>query len=337
MQEVQLQDIVRQSLQHVGISLKEALSASKEDEEECGAFIGAVAELSESLVGDVVAKLDSSADSFGGDMAAVREIVADCERKRSDFLVAADGSLEAVDSARFTEGSAHYLGLKRSAIAEARRLAEQVKRLDEGFKDLDGLLSRFQTIVVASRIEVAKTKALIGVNTTVQGMIVLTDRIEADVGSAMATTKDFIRAASLAIGEYAAADVGASGEDRLTSTLERVEEDVGSLDAARVAVRKAVDGFSLYSADFVTLARKASELVERLRSLAGRLGSVRSELAALKDRAREGLGPDARELKSDRLRKMVERFTIFTHKKTAGEIGRFDVEAGVEAGEVTLF
>jgi hypothetical protein len=34
---------------------------------------------------------------------------------------------------------------------------------------------------------------------------------------------------------------------------------------------------------------------------------------------------------------MVERFTIFTHKKAAGEIGRFDVETGVEAGEITLF
>ena len=34
---------------------------------------------------------------------------------------------------------------------------------------------------------------------------------------------------------------------------------------------------------------------------------------------------------------MVERFTIFTHKKTAGTIGRFAVEEGGEAGEVTLF
>jgi hypothetical protein len=335
MQEVQLQDIVRQSLQHVGISLKEVLTAS--DEGEGLAFVAAVAELSEALVGDVVAKLDSSAASFGKDMAAVRDIVSGCERKRSDFLVGAEGSLGAVDSARFTEGSARYLDLKRSAIASSRKLSEQVKSLDESFKNLDSLLSRFQTIVVASRIEVAKTRALLGVNTTVQEMILLTDRIEADVGNAMETTKDFIRAASSAIGEYAASDVGESGEGKLTATLERVEEDVGSLDAARLAVRKAVNDFSLYTADFIKLTRNASELLDRLGSLSGRLGSVRAQLGALKEGARAELGPESRELKSDRLRKMVERFTIFTHKKAAGAIGRFDVEAGADAGEVTLF
>jgi hypothetical protein len=37
------------------------------------------------------------------------------------------------------------------------------------------------------------------------------------------------------------------------------------------------------------------------------------------------------------MRRMVEQFTIFTHKKAAGDIGRFAVEEGREAGEVTIF
>jgi len=348
MQEIQHQDIVRQSLQHVGISLREALSASGEArmatagsapgtaaEAEARSFVAAVAELSGALVDDVVGKLESSASSFGQDMSDVRAIVSRCERERSDFLVGADASLTAVDSARFTEGSARYLERKRSVIAAARRLSDQVKGLDDSFKTLAGLLSRFQNIVVASRIEVAKTRALVGVSTTVQGMIQLTDRIESDVASAMETTKTFIRAASAAIGEYAAAEGGA--DDRLTSTLGRIESDIGSLDEARISARKAVDGFSLYTADFIVLSREAADLVGQLRSLSGRLGAVRAELGSLKDELRSGLGPESLELHNDRLRTMVERFTIFTHKKAAGEIGRFEVEEGAQAGEVTLF
>jgi hypothetical protein len=341
MQEVQHQDIVRQSLQHVGISLREALSASAEPgaagapEGEFLAFVAAVAELSAALVDDVMAKLDSSASSFGEDMAAVREIVSVCERERSDFLIHASDSFKAVDSARFTEGSARYLERKRSAIGAARRLADQVKGLDESFKSLASLLSRFQTIVVASRIEVAKTRALVGVSTTVQGMIQLTDRIEADVGQAMETTKSFIKAASAAIGEYASADGG--GDERLTSTLRRIEADIGCLDEARRSAREAVEGFSLYTADFITLTRESADLVGQLRALSARLGKVHADLGSLKDDIRVRLSPEELELHSDRLRSMVERFTIFTHKKAAGEIGRFDVEEGAAAGEITLF
>ena len=336
MQEIQHQDIVRQSLQHVGISLGEALASPVDgtvEATETLAFVGAVSELSETLVGDVVAKLQASASSFGEDMAAVRAIVGGCERERSDFLVNAAASLGGVDLARFAEGSARYLALKRSVIASARRLADQVKGLDDSFKGLAGLLSRFQTIVVASRIEVAKTRALVGVTTTVQGMIQLTDRIESDVGSAMDTTKDFIRATSAAIIEYS----DAGSDERLTSTLDRVQKDIGSLDQARVSVRAAVEGFSLYTADFIKLTREASSLLDQLRALSSRLEISRADLASLKDDVRAGLAPEDREPRSDRLRKMVERFTIFTHKKAAGEIGRFAVEAGAEAGEVTLF
>ena len=66
----------------------------------------------------------------------------------------------------------------------ASRLTDHVAALDGSFKSLAELLSRFQNIVVASRIEVAKTKALAGVATTVGGMITLTGRIETDVGAA---------------------------------------------------------------------------------------------------------------------------------------------------------
>jgi hypothetical protein len=332
MQEIQHQDIVRQSLQHVGISLEEARAAPADDAEGL-AFIGAVAELSESLVDDVIQKLDASAVVFGEDMAAVRAIVAACERERSGFLVSSGESLAAVDSASFTAGSSRYLSLKRIVISAARRLSDQVKGLDESFKGLASLLSRFQTIVVASRIEVAKTRALVGVSTTVQEMIQLTSRIEADVGGAMDTTKDFIRAASAAIGEYAEGE----GDERLAATLRKVAGDIEALDQARVSVREAVDGFSLYTPDFIKLAHSAAELLDQLHALSSGLGVARSDLASLKEGARSGLPPEAHALKSDRLRRMVERFTIFTHKKAAGDIGQFVVEAGAEAGEVTLF
>ena len=84
----------------------------------------------------------------------------------------------------------------------ASRLTDHVAALEGSFKGLAALLSRFQNIVVASRIEVAKTKALAGVVNTVGGMVTLTERIATDVTAAMDTTKDFTTVANDAIGGY---------------------------------------------------------------------------------------------------------------------------------------
>jgi hypothetical protein len=340
MGEIQHQDIVRQSLQHVGISLEEAREAAAEDP----TFVSAVAELSGSLVEEVVGRLDEAARSFGSDVDMVSSIVGESERKRAEFL-RAHASVEAcADSKAFEKGSERYLVLKRGVVSMASRLTDHVAALDGSFKSLAELLSRFQNIVVASRIEVAKTKALAGVATTVGGMITLTGRIETDVGQAMDTTKDFTRIAVESIGGYSvgggAGWSAKSGDEdaRLVSTLREVEEDVASLSQAQEALRCAISDFSLYTGEFIGLISGSGNELGRLRDLIERLRAVGARLRDLESSIGPAIGRvESQGADSERLRRMVERFTIFTHKKTAGTIGRFAVEEGGEAGEVTLF
>jgi hypothetical protein len=335
MAEVQLQDIVRQSLQHVGISLQEARASAAASDGESAAFVAAVAELSENLIEDITGKLGASAESFGRDMEAVSAIVGASEQSRSGYL---EGSRERASDAEtldFRQRSGRYLELKRVVVGISSRLADQVSGLTGSFKGLSNLLSRFQNIVVASRIEVAKTRALAGVANTVGGMIALTDRIAADVGEAMETTKAFTALANEALDEYTM-DGGAAGE-KLVSTLASVEADMGRLFRAKDSLRAAIDDFSLYTDDFIGLIGRAGGALARLRGLVDRLRSVGSSLDELKTSIREGLDPEAAEIEPERMRRMVERFTIFTHKKAAGAIGRFAVEEGRDAGEVTIF
>jgi hypothetical protein len=344
MGEIQLQDIARQSLQHVGISLEEARSsalsgASPDGGHDDGnlAFISAVAELSENLIDDVVAKLDASARAFGSDMNVVSTIVGDCEKRRSGFLAGSMDEVDSIDPGTFQRSCNRYLELKRSVVSMSSRLAGYVENLDRSFKGLAVLLARFQNIVIASRIEVAKTKALAGVANTVGGMITLTDRIATDVGEAIETTKGFNVLAREAMSGYAQDSRGSSEEKKLISTLEAVERDMTSLLKTRDSVREAIDAFSLYTEDFIELIGRTGSELSGLRSLIDRLRAVGANLGNLIETIRENLGPESAVVESDRMRRMVERFTIFTHKKAAGDIARFAVEEGGEAGAVTLF
>jgi len=368
MQGIQLQDIIRQSLQHVSISLEEARRSAAEvdallrdDAEGEGelaraeelAYVAAIADLSSSLIEDIVGQLDVGAEGFASHVERVKGIIAEVEGRRVSYVAVSSRATGGVtDTMAFAEGSSRYLSIKKSVIGASRRLAEQVKVLDESFRGLASLLSRFQNIVVASRIEVAKNRALAGVTTTVQGMIHLTDRIGDDVSGAMTTTKDFIKVASAAIVSYAGSGGGdqrqassleaedEGGEaDRLQATLRRVESDIDCLNGAKISVAKTLDGFSLYTPEFLALIAEARGELDLIRGLSSRLKEARGDLLALKASVDAELGPDAAAgaIKNERLRSVIERFTIFTHKKTAGEIGNFDVEEGTEAGEITLF
>jgi hypothetical protein len=335
MGEIQLQDIVRQSLQHVGISLTEARSAAESGEDRAPAFIAAVAELSEDLVSDIARKIGASADAFGTDMDAIRDLVAACDRRRADFFSNGEKTFTTIDSDSFTKGSARYLELKRGVLSMASSLAYQVKGLDDSFKGLAALLTRFQNIVVASRIEVAKTRALDGVATTVRGMVELTGRIEADVEAAMGMTKEFIKLSQSAVGAFASSE--AADGARLVSVLEELGLEIKTLQGRRDTIHSAVLSFELYTPGFISLVERARGDVASLRALEEGLGAVGASLRFLEDSLRAGMGPGESEPEPERMRRMVERFTIFTHKKAAADIGNFDVEAGTESGEVTLF
>jgi hypothetical protein len=334
MNEIQLQDIVRQSLQHVGISLEEArASAARDDGSE--SFVAAVAELSEGLIDDICSKLESSASAFGSDMEAVTSIVGASESSRASFLEGGRSGPAEAEPFEFARSSERYLELKRVVVAMSSRLSEQVKGLSNSFKGFSALLARFQNIVVASRIEVAKTKALAGVATTVGGMVALTAKIEADLGEAVETTKAFTALSSGAIAEYSQSYEAEGG--KLVSTLAAADEDMARFFGAKTALRESIDHFSLYTADFIRLIDQARDALAKLRALTESLEGVGGSLSDLKSGIQQGLGPDAKAVEPERIRRMVERFTIFTHKKAAGDIARFAVEEGRDAGEVTLF
>lgn len=371
MQGIQLQDIIRQSLQHVTISLREAESVAREADscevgslggpgpaqpsEGCGAgrnedlaFVASIAELAASLIQDVIDQLDSGAEAFSDQIQSVREIVEGVETRRLGFVSSFGGSADTVGSAsgNFAHGSSRYLELKKKVIQTSRRLSEQVKDLDESFRGLAGLLSRFQNIVVASRIEVAKNRSLSGVANTVQGMVLLTDRIGSDVGEAMDTTKDFIRVAYTAIADYAGGEgLGrASGRDspeadRLQATLHKVEGDIESLARSRRGLGDALGAFLLYTPAFLSLLAKARDQLGVMTGFSDQLGHLKEESLALRESVAAMVGSEtsAATIRNERLRAMIEKFTIFTHKRTAGEIGSFEVEEGVGAGEITLF
>ena len=348
MGEVQLQDIVRQSLQHVGISLAEARKRPRQRDRGRG-LRGRRRRADPGLIEEVAAKLEASAGSFAADIGS-----GELDRGREREKAPRPTSSRNRRSARWTRKASRTA---RSAISSSsatwRRDGLAPDRQRRGTRSAVSRASRpsFRASRTSSSPRASRSprpRPLAGVATTVGGMIELTERIEADVGAAMGTTKDFTRLAMrrhrrLFGRSRVRRRRGRRGRAaRIDSPGDRAghSSPIGRPALAARRYRGILVVYRGIHRPHSSRRRRADAAPSPRRGpQVGGLEPPRAQgLTPVRPQSSAGAGAIAvPAVDSERLRRMVERFTIFTHKKVAGSIGRFAVEEGGQAGEVTIF
>jgi len=341
MQEVQLQDIIRQSLDHVRLSLTAAKPEGAEarrdaiDPDEERAFLVEISRLSASLLDDISGQVRASLERFNGGIAGVNAVMDSVEASRSAIIAARSG----VGGGDYRSRADSYIGAKELAISSASAISDNVRRLDERFKEMDAILARFKSIVTASRIETARNKALAIVTNTVMGMMDLTERLTEDVASAGGVTRSFGKSLASGMSDYL------SGAERymeiLKAEIDALQGKFVHIDENRKQLWSTESDFMPFSDVFFKAIGEASSSVDRIASLALELENMRDDLTAYANAAPGATGGDAASsIHSERLRAIVDRFTIFAHKQTAARITRLETDADgstAESGDVTLF
>ncbi|HTH12809.1 MAG TPA: hypothetical protein VMB23_00330, partial [Spirochaetia bacterium] len=231
---------------------------------------------------------------------------------------------------------------RETAYRKSHGLQKSAADLVESLQSFDGLLAMFRNIDLASRIQVARQSALSSMKDNAQEMTLLTGKIGTDVGRAITLT-DTIHTAVGDILEthrsqaLARARLDATFDSELQEILVRLQvvrtDLLGVIQGGQVFTQGFLDQFSRTSEDLTTL----DALVAAIEAQKGELGRVKGAVSARKAQLLKARGLDSWTLENQKLRAMVERFTIFTHKKFAAELGNFDIEAAADSGDVTLF
>ncbi|MFA6507342.1 MAG: hypothetical protein WCT14_14685 [Treponemataceae bacterium] len=350
METVQLQDIVRQSLDHVIMALDE-IDAISSDGVDDFIFASRLAELSCAMVRDVRESIAKAASTFKTKALIISDIVEDGEQRRRALLEETFGSNDSGSAAASFKNASEtlrsissqveiYLKTKDSLASNGGLLTSAVESLDAGFREFGKILNRFKNIDVASRIEVAKQQSLQSMSDTVVEMSGLTDRIGHDVSEAMLATRGFILETKSAIQTY----TEVSGDEAALIAQSQMGLSSSHDGLARIndSLKDGAQNFSLFTKDFIALLAASSKdsasfdrLIEELDVAVEKLTAFWKATDAELDR--KGVDRSIEGMHSPRFKEVIERFTIYAHKQAAADIGGFLVESGSELGEVTLF
>ena len=348
MQGVQLQDIIRQSLDHVRLSLRalepDALAGNGNgrgvhaDEAEERAFLAEITRLSSTLLDDIHSQVIASLARFESSIEAINSLVSEVESHRDEDVNRRRACDDSVD---FAVIAADYLTVTDAAARQSLRIGEGVRKLDERFRAVNSILTRFKNIVTASRIETARNKALAIVSNTVQGMMDLTERLGLDIAEAGSVTRSFSKAMNAEMGDYL--NDLSDRQELIRTEIGRMSQQFRQFEESRISLCDAESAFQPFSTGFVGAIQNAATETRRISALADELASMRDELSVYAEATggsdQAGLDLDIR---NERLKSIVERFTIFTHRQEAVRIAHLgvDIDSGadlVESGEVTLF
>jgi len=357
METVQVHDIVRQSLDHVVMALDELEPVSNvcsdhpQPDTDDMVFLRRLASLSLTMLGSVQTELATAIGRFTDRSRHILHIVELGEKRRRDLL---DGSFGADDSGRASRSFsqavetlssvssqvASYMRTKESIASNGKALADMVGSLDIRFKEFSKILNRFRTIDVASRIEVAKQSVLVSMRDTVVEMSALTDRIGGDVEEAVLTTRGFIEETRASMISYSA--VSGNGTNIVEEAGDRLFEAVRRLEQLKESIKGSARSFTLFTPEFIGMLEDTSREIRSMDALQSSLDAIIAEFEKYRHvceacMVSRGLSPQDDGVHSERFREIIDRFTIYAHKRAAADLGGFQVEAGAGLGEVTLF
>lgn len=351
MESVQTQDIVQQSLNHVLMALEELEGLENGENTDPLVFRKNLCELSASILADAGQHLQENVDKIKENARLIANVLEEGEKRRNYLIDEySRKSMENCESCIFSQAAQKldevnkdigaHLKTKQLIARNGERLASTVEALETRFKAFIRIISRFKTINIASRIEVAKQSGLPGMQDTVHEMSRLTEKISEDVQKALDATGQFIGESKLSIVDF---NLQAEEEATRTGRIQESFFDIRrELNLLRENILRETQNFNLFTPGFTTEIYRAGEKIKDFEILIDKLvetQTVFSQSAEVHRQKLESKNIDDSldSIDSERLRSIIQRFTILAHKKAGGQLAEVEVEEGHIHDEVVFF
>ncbi len=358
MEGIQMQDIIRQSLDDVLLAVKKIRTTdaamSPEERMEIHTANEQILLLSSRCLEKIKNKLDDSISVFTGNRDKANKILTEIDRTR-DVFVHNDGHRtaqierlkECMDGAvdnfnQFTALLQSYQSVQARVLDSVSNIQDSVHNMDTCFSGFLPIISTLQYVAIAQRIEVARNVAISSIKDTVEHMSELILNTKANVDTAQKQLLEFTETCNTQIKTF----LDESGHDKKTFTSVSSEKKVfqDKLSTIYDGLFDAIEHFSVYTPEFFDCYNSIAERIDHLNELSKRLFTAKCDLDCIyreNTTAKKALIKQYnlvdKGIQDTKIKEFLEYFTITDDKLEAGSIAGIKVSGGADAGDITFF
>jgi len=362
METVQEQDILRQSLEHVLLLMQEYIQISQTNEFEeadLQVFQGQCLSIALSIVEDVEHRISRCVEVFRRSRESIEGILQIGEKIRSEIV--------RQDLSQGEQGGVirnlkeiyilieklgtqleQFIRERQQLVSMGGQITFRLSTLLTYFKKQDRLVQRLKTVDMAARIEIAKYPVLRSIKNTIMSMSELIETIGRDLFDAHESIHAFTQTTNQEITVFFQ---NFEEESKLLwSAKAQLENLYHELESFSDNLMEGVRHFSLFSSEFLAIVQNQKKDFENLSLLEKNVQNLKHYLTSLIEESKhsrltkESEAEEMQELHSQRLREIIERFTIFAHKQVAHELVGTETAllneedtVSVEEGSITFF
>ncbi|MDC7221717.1 MAG: hypothetical protein PQJ59_17425 [Spirochaetales bacterium] len=354
LEEVQKHDIVRQSVDHIILSLEEVhnTESGQTVEEQLNhlKFSEQAYELSQFIINDIRESVQRSFDRFSTEKKDVEEIIQTLNREMNKKAREIETDDMGSQMVHIRKSLTLYFSSRNRGNTVNHMSAEQFEELTEDLEDgialFTKVLNSIRNIHVASRIEVVKLSKLENMENIINSIDDTVGEMESLLGNIGDSVDDFKKASSLIVTDFIDyfKHVKSQMEEsfnELDPILAAIEEFQGELNEHFTSFARVNRDFGDFSGLIEEHLKNMKALIKEMDGISGEFGKAQESYANKLQKELSRSSYEEWALEGELINKLIDKFTIFIHKKALSEGGESDgvvlddEQAG--ASEITLF
>ena len=353
-EEVQKHDIVRQSVNHIIISLDEINDFTEEGEGDERLnylkFACQVYELSRFIIDDIRESVHRSYERFSSEKQGVEDIIESLGREmgqkvseigRDDF----EKRIESISRSVSQYFLSHNDNLSHSEL-RTEHFNDLIDDLEAGIDQYGKVLSSIRNIHVASRIEVVKLKKLENMDNIIANIDITVGEMEDQLAQIDEAVDEFRKASGVIVSDFI--EYSMLVQAQMQDSMTNLEPVLNAVRHFQVNLKEHFYQFEQVNREFKGFTGLVDDHLNHMSRLIGDIDFIRDTFESKRvgyatelEEELEAAGYSDWSLEGDRIKKLIDKFTIFIHKKVMtgveekGHIGLDEEQAG--ASEITLF
>ena len=297
MEGLQIQDIIRQSLDDILLAIEKikepdaGLSPEKQLEQYTTNI--KLLQLSVRCLVGVKKNLDSCIEIFTTNRNEVNNILTSIDDSRNAFLNGEQGKepllkvlytciCKTIDNFNvFTHLIQSYQQIQNNVLKAVKNIQDSVSEMSACFSAFNPIIGNLQYVAIAQRIEVARNEAISSIKDTVEHMAQLIAQTQSNVQTAQNQLQDFTDTCNSEIKKFL--DASTKDDQNFHAVNRDKEEFSRDLEKTYKSLDQAAVNFSVYTPDFYTQYTSISKSIDNLHELSKLINDAQYELKQMLD------------------------------------------------------